>query len=455
MQSQVLHPHGVGVTRRELLQVGYSGLFGVGLSSLFSERTRAAELEPLKSAQPKSVLLIFLTGAASHHDTFDMKPFAPAEMRGEFQPIATSVPGLSICEHLPRLAERADKYALVRTLSHTDHNHLMSTHHVLTGEKQPGGFFDKVASRADWPSYAAGSAYLRPRRDGIPSGVNLPTYLMGGSLTWPGQHAGLLGPKYDPWQIKGDPNKPDFRVDNLTLTGGLDVPRLSNRRSLVHELNQQRERLADVAAARRLTNEQQLAYSILTSSELARAFQLEKETDEVRDRYGRHTTGQSLLLARRLVEVGVPVVQVNVGAVQTWDNHDDIFTRLKDRLLPPLDQGVSTLLDDLDTRGLLDETLVVMLGEFGRTPKINDKSGRDHWGPCFFGVFAGGGVRGGQVIGKSDKVGAYPITTAYSPNDVGATVYRALGIPPNAEVQDRFNRPVRLNQGEVIAPLYG
>lgn len=451
------HQHRIGLTRREMLQVGYTGLLGVGLPSALASRARAAEAErtiELLPHKPKQVLIVFLTGAASHHDTFDMKPDAPAEVRGEFNPIATSIPGLHVSEHLPQLAKRADKYAVIRSLSHGDNNHLMSTHYVLTGELQPGGFFDKVASRDDWPSYAAGCAYLRPRNDGIPSGVNLPTYLWSGALTWPGQHAGLIGPKYDPWQITGDPNKDDFRVDNLTLAAGLDVQRLDTRRSLVNDFNQQRDRLSSVAVAQRLTGEQDLAFSILTSSRFAEAFQLNREDDKTRDTYGRNTTGQSLLLARRLIEAGVPVVQTNIGAVQTWDNHSAIFTTLKDRLLPPLDQGVSALLDDLETRGMLEDTLVMMLGEFGRTPKINDNQGRDHWGPCFFALFAGGGVRGGQVIGRSDATGAYPVTKAYSPIDIGATVYQALGIPPNAEVRDRFNRPVRLNRGEVISPLY-
>jgi len=451
------HQHRIGLTRREILQVGYSGLLGVGLPSVLASRTRAVEAGraiELLPHKPKQVVIVFLTGAASHHDTFDMKPDAPAEVRGEFNPIATPVPGLHVSEHLPQLAKRADKYAVIRSLSHGDNNHLMSTHYVLTGELQPGGFFDKVASRDDWPSYAAGCAYLRPRNDGIPSGVNLPTYLWEGALTWPGQHAGLIGPKYDPWQITGDPNKDDFRVDNLTLAAGLDLQRLDNRRSLVSDFNRQRDRLAKVAVAQRLTGEQDLAFSILTSSHFAEAFQLDREDAKMRDTYGRNTTGQSLLLARRLIEVGVPVVQANIGRVQNWDNHSNIFPTLKDRLLPPLDQGVAALLDDLESRGMLDETLVMMLGEFGRTPKINNNKGRDHWGPCFFAMFAGAGVRGGQVIGRSDSTGAYPITKAYSPHDIGATVYQALGIPPEAEVRDRFNRPVRLNRGEVIAPLY-
>ena len=451
------HRHTVGMTRRELLQVGYSGLLGVGLPGLLASRTLAAKVnEPVAGLadNPKQIVIVFLTGAASHHDTFDMKPDAPAEVRGEFKPIATSVPGLHVCEHLPQLAARADKFATLRTLSHGDNNHLMSTHFVLTGELQPGGFFDKIASRDDWPNYSAACDYLRPRTDGIPTGVNLPTFLMQGPLTWPGQHAGLLGPKYDPWQITGDPNKPDFRVGNLTLADGLDVNRLGDRHSLVSDLNRQQERLANMAVARRLTSEQQLAYSILTSSKLSQAFQLNREKDAVRDRYGRNMTGQSLLLARRLVEVGVPVVQTNIGPVQNWDSHSNIFPTLKDRLLPPLDQGVAALLDDLQSSGKLDETLVMMLGEFGRTPKINKNKGRDHWGPCFFGLFAGAGVRGGQAIGTSDKIGAYPVTKAYSPIDLGATVYHLLGIPPNTELRDRFGRPLRLNRGQVIQPLF-
>jgi hypothetical protein len=440
-----------------VLQVGYSGLLGLGLPSILSGQALAAGSDRASnrpSNSPKSVVIVFLTGAASHHDTFDMKPDAPAEIRGEFQPIDTAVPGVQICEHLPRLAARADKYALIRTLSHKDNNHLMSTHHVLTGNVQPGAFFDKVASRDDWPCYSSASAYLKPRSDGIPSGVNLPTFLLQGPLTWPGQHAGFLGPKYDPWQITGDPNKPKFRVDSLTLAPGIDVTRLERRRSLLGEINQQQHTLAKLAETRRLTDDQQLAFSILTSSKLSQAFELKREPDSVRDRFGRNTTGQSLLLARRLVQVGVPVVQVNIGRVQTWDSHSNLFPTLKNRLLPPLDQGVAALLDDLESLGLFDETLVLMLGEFGRTPKINKSKGRDHWGPCFFGLFAGGGVHGGQVIGRSDGIGAYPVTTAYSPNDVGATVYQTLGIPPEAEVRDRLNRPALLNSGTVIEPLF-
>jgi len=441
-----------GPSRRELLQVGYSGLMGLGLSQVLSGRTQLAAAPGTRS--PKQVVIVFLTGAASHHDTFDMKPDATEKIRGDFKSISTRIPGYRICEHLPHLAARADKYSVIRTLSHKDNNHLMSTHHVLTGNKQPGGFFDKVASRDDWPDYAAGCAFLRPRSDGIPTGVNLPTFLLQGPLTWPGQHGGFLGPRYDPWQITGDPNSKKFKVDALALREGLNVSRLKSRQGLLSELNRVQRRLAANAEARRMSDDQELAFSILTSSDLARAFDLRREDDKTRDRYGRNTTGQSLLLGRRLLEVGVPVVQCNIGRVQNWDTHSNIFPSLKDRLLPPLDLGVAALLDDLHDSGRLDETLVMMLGEFGRTPKINKNKGRDHWGPCFFGVFAGAGVLPGQVIGKSDEIGAYPVTRAFSPNDVGATVYSVLGINPGSVVRDRLDRPVHLNTGSVIEPLF-
>ena len=450
-----VHQHYTGVSRRELLQAGYSGLLGVGLSSVLGQRSQAAPSPRSESSRsPKSVIIVFLTGACSHHDTFDMKLEAPAEIRGEFQPIATSIPGYAICEHLPQLAARANKYAVIRTLSHEDNNHLMSTHPVLTGQKQPGGFFDKIASRDDWPCYSSALSFLRRRDDGLPSGVNLPTFLREGPLVWPGQHAGFLGQNFDPWQITGDPNKSDFRVDALTMAQGMDVNHLGQRRMLLEEINRKQSQFAEVSQSLRLQKDQQLAFNLLTSSRLGQAFELHREPDGMRDRYGRTTEGQSLLTARRLIEAGVPVVQVNMGRVQNWDSHGDVFNTLKTRLLPPVDQGVSALLDDLESRGRLNDTLVMMLGEFGRTPKINKERGRDHWGPCFFGLFAGAGVQGGQVIGRSDVTGAYPATRGFSPNDVGATVYHLLGLPAEVEVEDRLGRRVLLNRGDVIESLF-
>ncbi len=460
------HRHRIGINRRELLQVGYSGLLGIGLSSLVAQRAQAnppSPPTPLPGGggrnRPKSVIIVFLTGAPSHLDMFDMKPDAPAEIRGEFRPTATRTLGLHVCEHLPRLAARSDKYAVVRSLAHRENNHLVATHHVLTGHQQPGAFFDKVASRDDWPSYSSTLDYLRPRNDGVPSGVNLPTFLMEGPLTWPGQHAGFLGPRHDPWQISRDPNRPDFGIDSLRRAEGLDATRLDNRRALLAEVDVQQRQLAATAEGRRLTDQQNLAFSILASGRIARAFQMDQEPTAVRDRYGRHAFGQSLLLARRLIQAGVPVVQANMGIVQNWDTHGDNFGALRNRLLPPLDQGVAALVDDLDASGLLDDTLVMMLGEFGRTPRIfavgaGAIPGRDHWAPCFFGVFAGAGVRGGQVIGSSDRIGAYPSTAPFSPDDIGATVYHTLGVNPPIEVRDRQNRPTTLNRGEVMQALW-
>ncbi len=409
------------------------------------------------------MILVFLTGGPSHLDTFDPKPDAPAEIRGEFKPIPTAVPGIQICEHLPGFARRMDRLAIVRSMTHANNGHLPATHWMLTGHPIPGiprdlGV-DKIRSRGDWPSYASALNYFRPSGAGIPSGVHLPTYLQEGALLWPGQYAGCLGPKYDPWQITDDPNKKEFRVENLSLPNGFAVERLQARRSLLERVNRHQDRLGRLAETENLSEQQKTAFTLLTSGGFADAFRIDKETDETRDRYGRHMFGQSLLLARRLVEAGVPIVQANMGIVQTWDTHGDNWSRLKDALLPPLDRGVGALLDDLKERGLADETLVVVVGEFGRTPRISTlpgstSPGRDHWAQVFSAVFSGAGVRGGQVIGASDAQGGFPTTHGYSPDDLGATVYQLLGIDPGAEFMDRENRPLRLNDGELIQPLF-
>ena len=453
------HRHAIGVVRREFLQVGFSGFLGVGASSLFGAARPAAAATTKPRA--KSMILVFLTGAPSHIDTFDPKPDAPTGIRGEFAPIATTVPGVSFCEHLPRLAAMADRLAVVRSMSHTNLNHLNATHWVLTGQPQPGAFFDKIASRDDYPCFASALDTIRPPGGGVPSGVTLPTYLIEGPLTWPGQHAGFLGPKHDPWQIKQDPNRPGFKVDDLALPEGFTVDRLQRRLDLLGLLAEGQSAVEATPSGDPMNEQRKRALSLLLSGKVARAFDLGKEDPKVRDRYGRHTFGQSLLLARRLVDAGVPIVQVNMGRVQNWDTHSANFRRLKDELLPPTDRGVAALLDDLALSGKLDETLVVVTGEFGRTPRVgagtgnvNTPDGRDHWARVFTTVFAGAGVRGGQVIGRSDKIGAYPATRPYTPADLAATVYRALGIDPSVELTDRLGRPIRLCAGEEITPLY-
>jgi uncharacterized protein (DUF1501 family) len=447
--STPVHVHRAGLNRRELIQVGYSALLGLTAAGSFAKAAAAKQ-------KPKQVILVFQTGAASHIDTFDPKPDAPVEIRGEFKAIQTKTPGLLATEHLPLLAARSNQYAVVRTLSHGDNNHTAATHHIITGAKQPGVRFDKPLSRDDFPCYAAAVSALKPAAPGIPSGVVLPTFLGEGPLQWPGQHAGFLGPKYDPWHIRKDPNLPDFRVDDANLAEGLDVQQLEDRQRLLGDLDRQQRRMAATAESRRLNDEQSKAFSLLTSGAISKAFDLSKEDAKTRDRYGRHMFGQSLLLAKRLNAAGVPVVQANMGRVQNWDTHGDNFKRLKKDLLPPLDMGVSALLDDLAASGKLDETLVIVVGDFGRTPKVDAKNaGRDHWAPCFCGLFAGAGVKGGQVVGRSDSTAAYPVTQAYSPDDLGATVYATLGIDPASEIRDRLDRPNQLNRGTPIQALYG
>jgi hypothetical protein len=431
------------LSRRGFVQAGFSSALGVGLSTILAKQAGA---QTSKQRRPKSVVIVFLTGACSHHDTFDMKPDAPAEIRGQFRPASTSVPGLQVCEHLPGIAKMMHHCALVRSLAHREDNHLLATHQVLTGMKIPGGLFDQIASRNDWPSYAGALDYFKPRSDGVPNGVTLPTFLMEGPLIWPGQHAGFLGAKHDPWHIKQDPNRPDFKVDSVRPMDG--PQRMQDRKSLLVEMNKLGRDCVP------LSDQQEQAFNILTSGKVGEAFELSREPTAVRDRYGRHAFGQSLLAARRLVEAGVPVVQANMGHVQNWDNHGNIFPTLKDRLLPPLDRGVSALIEDLHARGLLDDTLVAMFGEFGRTPKVNAGAGRDHWGRAFFALFAGGGVRGSAVIGKSDRIGSDPLSQPYSPMDLGATIYQAVGVDYEAEVKDQLGRPVRLNTGRPIEAIY-
>jgi hypothetical protein len=462
------HRHSVGFVRREFIQVGFSGLLGLGLSDLVAGRARAAAGQADRATRStptgaKSVILVFLTGGLSHLDSFDMKPNAPVGIRGEFKPVSTRVPGIQFCEHLPQLAARADQLAIVRSLHHAFTNHLNATHEVLTGHSQPGAFFDKVASRDDYPCYASAVDAIRPRADGIPSGVTLPTFLMEGPLTWPGQHAGFLGPKHDPWQVRQDPNRPGFGFEGLSLPAGLSVERLDRRKLLLDELGVMHDQIAARVSTSKdpFAEQVQRAYTLLLSGQVAKAFDLTHEDPRLRDRYGRHMYGQSLLLARRLVGAGVPIVQVNMGRVQTWDTHSANFKSLKDRLLPPTDQGVSALLDDLQARGMLDDTLVVVTGEFGRTPRIgastgnnNTRDGRDHWAAVFSAAFAGGGVRGGQLVGQSDKMGAYPASRPYTSADLAATIYRALGVDPGTELRDRLNRPIQLCTGEAIEPLF-
>ncbi len=450
-------PQGADFTRRGFLQVGYSGLLGLSVPGLLAGRQATAAVTKRPA---KSVIVILLSGGLGQHDSWDMKPEAPDALRGEFKPIATATPGIHVCEHFPSLAARMDKLAVVRSMSHGEGNHLVAVHHVLTGHPSvPRGAsdLDRVASRSDFPCYGAVYNSLHPRTDGVPNSVALPLRLVEGPLTWPGQDAGFLGPRNDPWQLKLDPGRPEARDDSLALPEGLDSDRLHRRRHLMGQsiLSSSAAGLSNVD----FSDQQDTAIAMLSNGQVGKALDLSREDPRQVDRYGNHLFGRSLLYARRLVQAGVPIVQATMGIVQTWDTHVGNFPRLKNELMPPLDRAVSALLDDLQSLGMLDDTLVVLLGEFGRTPRIaplkpGDVPGRDHWPAVFPAVFAGGGVKGGQVIGKSDKLGAYATTRTYGPPDLAATIYRALGVDPLTTVRDKLGRDICLSHGEIIEPIY-
>ena len=446
------------LNRRQCLELGAAGVAAAALPMTARAATESAN----HAGRAKSVLIVMLSGGPSQLDMFDPKPDAPAEVRGEFSSINTTIPGVAICEHLPLLAERTKYWSLLRTMAHVEHNHLLATHVALTGRPTPvprgGSDLDRVESRYDFPNFAAALDYVRPRQDGIPTGVSLPNYLIEGPLTWPGQHAGFLGGKHDPWQINHDPNDAGFRIDSLSLQPGVTAPRLLSRRELLEQLNhgaldQQPGRLKE------FVEQQSVAFSLLTSAQVAKAFQIEQEPAADRDRYGRNKFGQSLLLSRRLVEAGVPIIQATMGIVQTWDTHVDNWGRLKNTLLPQLDKGLAALMDDLARTGLLESTLVMVMGEFGRTPNVSslpgaEHPGRDHWAHAYSGLFAGAGVRGGQVIGQTDANAAYPISRSFSPADVCTTLFESLGVDHSAVLMDPLGRPNHLLNGEVIDPLF-
>lgn len=449
---------GYSLTRRRCLHVVGAGVAGASLP-IWDRSTVAAD--PV-SGRAKSVLIVLLSGGPSQLDTLDPKPEAPAEIRGEFASIGTTIPGIAICEHLPQLAQQTNRWAIVRTLAHREHNHLLATHVALTGRPTPiprgGSDLDRVESRNDFPNFASALDAIRPRHDGIPTGVSLPNYLIEGPLTWPGQHAGFLGPRHDPWQINQDPNNPQFRMDSLSLQAGVTGPRLLSRKELLEALNRGSLQTGP-SRAQSFVEQQEVAFSLLTSARVAKAFQIDQEEASVRERYGRNKFGQSLLLSRRLIEAGVPIVQAAMGIVQTWDTHVDNWGRLKKTLLPQLDRGLAALMDDLSSAGRLEQTLVIVMGEFGRTPRISTLPGqtvpgRDHWAHTYSALFAGAGVRGGQVLGQTDTIAGYPVTRSWSPGDVCTTLFSALGIPAEALLMDPLGRPHHLLNGATIEPLY-
>jgi hypothetical protein len=440
--------------RRRLLQLGGLACLGLNLGA----RLRAADgPAPAAPGRIRSCILLFYYGGPSHLDTWDLKPDAPAEVRGEFRPIATRVPGLRVCEHLPRCARVADRLAVVRSLHHPMRNHNAAAVEALCGRTPLKGDLELLADDPNsFPCYGAALTYLEPGRRGVPGHVALP-HVMYNVVRLPGQNAGFLGAAHDPFQVNGDPTQPGFRVGELELPADVPPARLEDRRSLLDRV-EGRARPAGRPGGGALAAQRERAFSLLCSDEVRRAFDLSREAPRLRERYGRTTLGQSLLLARRLVEAGVRFVNVNDkvsnGQLANWDSHENNFGRLKDDLLPPADQAFSALVEDLEARGLLDSTLVVALAEFGRTPKVNKNAGRDHWPDCFSVLLAGGGVQGGAVYGASDRLGAFPAADPVTPGDLAATLFWRFGLDPEREVRDLTGRPYRLADGEPLRKLF-
>lgn len=469
--------------RRSLLQAGTIGLVGLGVNHLEALRAATAPGSSGAAAKARAAIYIFLSGGLAQHDSFDMKPDAPDNIRGEFQPIATRTPGLRICEHLPRLAERSDLWALVRSLTHTSNDHSAGHHIMLTGRSDlPVGFNPGAARPADWPAIAAVAGYASAARNNLPPAVVLPERLVHNSgRVVPGQFAGILGQNHEPWFVEASPfhatsygafpeyhfdhqqrghaDQRVFQAPNLSLPAGIDAARFGDRVHVLAQVEEQRRRLEQAAETNDFDRYRQGAISLLADARVKAAFDVTRADDRTQDRYGRNSFGWSLLMARRLVEAGVNLVQVNLGNNETWDTHGEAFPHLKDKLLPPTDKAVSALLDDLRDSGLLDSTLIVMAGEFGRTPKIKHlpqfykQPGRDHWGAVQTVFFAGGGVRGGTVVGSSDKIGAFPASQPCRPENMAATIYRSLGIPATAVFHDALERPHQIYGGEPITGL--
>jgi hypothetical protein len=448
------------LSRRQLLRIGGLGAFGLNLARLYQAEATAARGASPSAPAPRlrHCILIYYYGGPSHLDTWDLKPDAPPEVRGEFDPIATTVPGVRICEHLPRCARVMHKMAIVRTLHHPMRNHNSAAVEALCGRTPLGGDGELLADNANnFPCYGSVVSRQLPRPREVPPHIALP-HVMYNVVKLPGQSAGFLGSAYNPFQITRDPNDPGFRVDELELPADLPLARLESRQSLLAVIDRQTARAERGIAAGALDIYQKRALELLHSARVRRAFDLSREAAPLRERYGRHRLGQSLLLARRLVEAGVRFVNVNDkirnGQLANWDSHQDNFARLKNDLLPPADQSFATLIEDLDARGLLESTLVVALAEFGRTPLINRNAGRDHWPDCFSVVLAGGGVRGGALYGSSDRFGGHPASDPVTPGDLAATLYWRFGIDPATEIRDLTGRPYHLAEGQPLRRLF-
>ena len=476
------HP-GAGITRRQAIRAGAVGVLGLGLNHLTAMRALAAPGTAAPAARARSVIYVFLSGGLAQHETFDPKPEAPEEIRGEFRAIPTRTPGLHISEHLPMLARRSERWTVVRSLGHGSNDHSAAHHIMLTGRSElPEGFDPTRPRPADWPSMAALGTALLPARHNLPPAVVLPEKLvhMTGRVI-PGQSSARLGQRHEPWILDLSPHHPShygaypeflfhhekgrvkddglrFQAPELSLPEDVSLDRLMDRVSLRDTIEAQSRPLIEAAEGGQFDRYREAAVSLLANSRVHDAFDLGRTDARTLDRYGRNSFGWSLLLARRLAATGVSLIQVNLGNNETWDTHQSAFPNLRDHLLPPFDRALSALLDDLHENGQLGETLVVVGSEFGRTPKISSLSGgalpgRDHWGACQSVLLAGGGMPGGAVIGSSDRLGAYPASDPQTPENLAATIYQALGLPRSVTWHDTTGRPHFLYSGEPIKGL--
>ncbi len=434
-----------GVTRRDFVRIGGLTALGLGLADLLRLQSSAAEGSKMRRG-----ILIWLDGGPSHLETFDLKPDTPAEVRGPFQPISTAVSGIQICELMPRTAEIMKHVAIVRSVTSPLGEHNFGAHYLLTGYKP--------TPVLEYPSIGSVVAHLHGDRSVLPNHVAVPTFRVGGGRL---AGNGFLPHESRPFSVGGDPAKPNFEVRDLDFFPGVDESRINRRREFLTALDRFSQRVESTADAS-ADPEFEQAYRLVTSREAKEAFNLEDEPREVRQRYGGRTIGQSCLLARRLIERGVPFVTVNNPG---WDTHQNAYTRLKEGytgakvpvgLIPSLDLAFSALVEDLSDRGLLDETLIVVMGEFGRTPKLNTSGGRDHWPRVFSVALAGSGISGGQVIGSSDAVGEGPKDRPVTPADLAATIYTLLGIDPHHMLHTSDGRPVHVSRdGKLIRELVG
>lgn len=430
-------------SRRDFLRLGTAGFFGfnLGLPQLL-----AAEAKSETPTKDISFIYVFLKGGLSTIDTFDLKPDAPAEFRGEFKPISTNVSGTQICEHLPKTAQIMDHFSLIRSFRHHNSDHGPADHYMLTGYFPLPGFNPNLSPNNQRPSFGSTIAKKLGPRGSVPPYVALPkVHPSGGSA--------YLGATAAPFIVDADPNAPNFAVPDILPPAAIASDRLENRQGLLSGLDRF-QKAAESKANRHVEAVdvfQQKAFELMTSPAAKKAFDIKSEPDKVRESYGRNSLGQSCLMARRLVEAGVRCVTIDHS---NWDTHDGNFATLKKTLLPQLDPALSTMFRDLKERGLLETTLVVVSGEFGRTPRINKNAGRDHWGPSFTVLIGGGGIKGGRVVGSSNPRAERPASDPYGPEDLAATIYQQMGIDPKSEFHTPDGRPIALvNNGKIINDL--